>query len=530
MNIEPQRFIKPVIIASVVVALLSLGLFITTHGVLIVHKEGDGEYTLHKTSDQQFDQRPSKSSRMIVASGSYTIEYKDSNASQTKYVEVPNFLRSATVEFKQTVQRQVERVAAKTLGYLMRGPAGELIGADTSKESEFTYTYASTDPTGLSANATRIPFSGLQTIAHNNQLVGFVPTQPVEYDLALTMHDFASSKTTRSDKIYREATPPRLIRPSSATSNTYGVYIAEDQTITLDIYEGTQVKHTFKNIRDVAEGAETKAIALGKQYIAIGFGRNYASPTADHDQYNYQTGEKEENQSSELNQDYVVKIFDTTSQKELRSFSLGKTNTIANLYIADDGKYVAVEDGTGIKVYDSFNGKQVFAYNATSVTSIQWRDNQRLLFSSVRGGLFELNPGEQSAVTLFSSDALRLSSFQVVGNQILFTAFSNRSTASSSPSPDGYIAYLDQATKDNNQLITQLPFITNSFKLASLGNTIYAAKNQSYVPRIDASGDFAGPEFRLITADETLRKEVTEYLQKTLQNYEQYTLVFGENL
>ncbi len=352
MNIEPQRLIKPVIIMSVVLALLSLGLFIATHGVLIVHKEGNGEYTLHKTSDQQFDQHPSTSSQMIVASGSYTIEYKDDNARQTKYVEVPNFLRSATVEFKQTVQRHVERVAARTLGYLMRGPAGELIGADTSKESEFTFTYSGNDPTGLSATATRIPFSGLQTIAHNNQLAGFVPTQPVEYDLALTIHDFASGKTSRADKVYLEATPPRLIRPSSATSSTYGAYITEDQTITIDIYEGTQVKHTFKNVSGVAEGAETKAIALGKQYVAMGFGQDYASPTADHEQYNYQTGDKENDQSSAPNKDYLVKIYDATTQQEVRSFSLGKTNTIANLYIADDGKYVAAEDGTGIKVYD----------------------------------------------------------------------------------------------------------------------------------------------------------------------------------
>lgn len=520
MDIQQKRLIAITIAASVVVALVGLVFFASTHGILIVNKSGDGEYQYRKSTDQEFQTKSNSSSWSIVPSGDYTVEYKDSNAQYVKYVIVPNFLRSVTVTFTAVVQKQVEQIASSTLDQIVRKPNGELASVNTVTQGTDFLRHATNDPTGLNAVVESLPYSWYQTSIYQDKLFGFVSKGVAQYDFTPAWYDF-TAEPKLANKTYDDEAAALLIRPSSSHGDTFGVYSTkQDQTNTLDVFKGTELKYSLNNLKDVADAAEgTKAIAVSENFAAIGFGANYAgNPVHSHsEEENYQAPG-----------DYTVKLYELLTGKELRSVNLGKTDRVASIQVADDGKYISVITDVDVKIYDSTTGTTIFTYEAAGATSPQWFDNDRLLFGTVENGLFMVSAKEHSAVTLFASDVLNLSAFNVTGDEILFTAYSVHRKADSGPSPDGYRLSLNQDTKDDNQLVKTLPFENQQIKLRALGNTIYAAPNTIYAASDDEAN---GPEF-IPTSSPTgdLKTAVTNYLKEHLKNYEQYKLVFGQNL
>ncbi len=520
------RVPKRAVISVGLIVLVGTLWFIATHGVLKVDTDIKGQYTYRKISDDETEKSVSSSSWNFVASGQHEVEFKTAEDMHIiKQVEVPTFLRWATVSFAQVTQRRVEKVASSTLEHIMLGRGDAIVSTNTTRQTQTFLVHSPDDPTGLNADTRNAPPLVEQAIISNNQLItlaadisgGTIEQTP--YSLQVLDFTRNTTKTVKKDYVL-----PALVRPSSAHNNVYGVFQGDDGKLSLDVYDGTELRTTFRNLSGAAEGDEGfKVAAISKEFIAVGYGQSYTTP-ADTDEHSIDA-----DQQKEAEQDYIIRIYDLQTGREVRSINIGRISAVASIQLTDDGKYVSVVRQKGLKVYDTFKSTQVFSYDNSFVMSPQWLNNERLLFGTADNGLYEIDVKTRTASTLFSTTMLRISTFSVVANEVLFTAYSNRPTADS-PTPDGYTVFLDREAADDNALIKKLPYQDEQIKLAALRNTIYAAK-LPVESRRDPEGNFLGPEFRPVSpVNKGFRTNVMNYLQENMKDYEQYELVFGENL
>jgi hypothetical protein len=180
-------------------------------------------------------------------------------------------------------------------------------------------------------------------------------------------------------------------------------------------------------------------------------------------------------------------------------------------------------------VINTKDSSEVFTYDLSATATPQWLNNERLLFSSADHGLFELNAKTQSASTVFSAELIKISSFSVVGDKILFTAYSDRDLTRD-PAPDGFIVHLDQEAKNNNALLFALPHEDEDIKITNLWDTIYASSAKSPGVMRDAQGNFLLTSWRVTDIDASTKAKINNYLKDKVPNYTDYKIVYGEGL
>ncbi|PLS81064.1 hypothetical protein CYG49_02930 [Candidatus Saccharibacteria bacterium] len=506
-----KKVLKAVSLALGALLLLLLLIFIGTHGIVKIERSNEsGTYTLHKLEADKPEGKAFEGGWRIVRSGEYTLVFEGANVSALSSVNVPSFFRSTTASFKDVAPRQVRRVATGTLHELTYGSNTEVLSI-SNNTSTMMLAHRANDPTGMSAEVRPTPPFSFQKVISNDRLLSLKATDDEEY--IPHVFNFKTNAASEIQKVYVDENFVSTIQgPQVANSTNFAVHYGEGNDAKLDVFRDTQLIRTFASLKDTASNEEgLPATSIGNTFTAIGYGEGFVG--ASDDSHEEQRGDK-----AGAKRDYLVKLFSNSTGKEEKTINLGNVNDVAQFAVPDDGKHVAVQHTTTLSVYND-QAKRLFSYDLSYVTDLRWLDNNRLLFDTVDRGIFVLDVSARRATSAFANTPLRVSSFNVTGNQVLFSAFSGSNSV-----PDGYVIDLDTAATDGNALIKKLPYTDGTIALSTLDNIIYAAPVVS---------GFTGPdpEFRPVqNIDESTKKAVTDYLQKNIPNYTQYKLVYGENL
>lgn len=495
--------------------------YAATHGIMVITNSEGVRYTLDRSGVTTQQVSEGSGSWALVKSGAYQLTLTTQAGQSVQQITVPSFLRSLSVSMPQITPQKIERVAAGTLGSIGLRADGEVLSANIRQQSNMLLVHPASDPTGLNADTVRIPTYTPPAITQNNRLIALAIDPATNMDVFPAVFDFASGTTTQTKKSYIVSdnvdSSPTPVAASTANTNFFGIYYEEKGTKPMfDVYDNTTLVRTFDNLSGAANAGSTRAVALSQKVVAIGYGDDYVLPQGD------------DGGPPPATKEYVVKLFDIASGREFRSVNIGKTNGVAGIGVSRDGSYITVSENNSVKVYDSASSTLVFSY--ASASDMVWRDDTRLLFRAGEKSIFILDTKTRAASSLFLGKRLTLNSFSVYRDQLLFTGYRGERPSGDTP-PDGFILSLSQPSPDNNALIENLPYTDSKIKLTSMRGVVYAARNSGSVSKRDPSGNFLGPEFRPLAAeDASLRADVNNYLSKNFANYRSYRVVLGENL
>jgi hypothetical protein len=307
------------------------------------------------------------------------------------------------------------------------------------------------------------------------------------------------------------------VLPTSANHSYYGItYSPDDKKPALDVYEKGELKQTFKNIDDVAYTTDYPqssefpfAIAISQNYVAMGKGESYPS---------------QERAGKKPKKDYVVEVYTIKDRKKVASVNLGKINTVDSIQVDNSGKYISATFDGSLTVYKTGSGQVVYSYPYLMASRPMWIKGGKLIYGLTGKGLFQLDAKNKKSVTLFSNDKLLFSSYQILGDRLLMTAYPEYYQQNNLSVPDGYIVYLNQPANDDNQLVSKLPAQKDSVMYSTLRGAIYAAP-------IVAGFTGPNPEFRPVkNVSPAFKSKVEKFLKNNIDNYKKYKLIYGENL
>lgn len=511
---QQPKFLKQAIGAVVAIVLICVFAYAATHGRLVTGEGADGQYTLQKdTGDPAVKITNIKKGTATLGSGKYIIRYSDGGTESIRYIEVPTFLRSVRATFASVKQRQVDKVAIKTLDHIAASPNNTITSVNALQQIGTTFIHPYGDPTGHAKAVGNIFIGSNENFMHNNHFVGFTPTND-EGKKQVQRYGLMSQKNETLPKKYPDASATHLIVPATAQTDLFGVSYAKDSATSIDVYKGAEIAHTLNGLENIALGNQGNAVvALSENYAAIGYGDDY-------------TLEADENPSRDgktpTANEYVIKVYELATGKVAKELKLGKTMLVGSVQINNDASYLSINENNKIIIYDLSTSKPVFSYDTPAVINPQWLNNSELLFGTTAKGVYKLNAKERSATTLFQSSLMNLSEFDVYDNKIFFTAFSKDAGASSSVA-DGYIAYLNQEASNANQLLRVPLGKSSQIKFQTLNNIIYAVPNSLNI------GGSANADYRVVDPDPVFKEQVSSYLKANLPNWEQYQIVYGNH-
>ncbi len=521
MNILKLLRIGLPVIAIVMVLAYSIG-YLAGQGTLAITINGKGSYTYYQLSDDidaptATKNKSSGSTEKTVASGTYVVQYTDDSGSAVKYVTVPGFFGTGEANFTAVAQQQVERLAYQTASQLATNDKGTIYGISTTIGDPVT-AYDTNQPLTIGKAITQTIDTKNSALV-NNKLIGFlgVTTGRGRVAEAPIVYDFVTAKSTALDRKYDPYdTTLSFISPSVASTDTFGVSYTKDKKLYVDIFSGTRYKNTFE-ITDTVLADEGKTAAITDKYIAVGTGSDSV------DNHDALEGSEAEHRFTE--KDYVLDIYDISEKNKVRSLNIGK-RSVDLVRLSPDATYAAVTRGNTVFVYNTDNGKEVFAFEQPLVATMSWLDDNRLVLSSLEKGIYIVDARDRSAQTVFSNRNLRISGFNIVNDQILFSAYSDGIGFTNAANPDAYVAHLNRkAGAGGNDLVTKLPYKTNSFSMYAFQKKIYI---RSLTPPIAPSNVPARYQKLAPTAND-YRRDAQKYLEDTIKDYRQYTLVYDNS-
>ena len=422
-------------------------------------------------------------------------------------------MRSIRATFTSVKQRQVDKVAIKTLDHIAASPNNTITSVNALQQIGTTFIHPYGDPTGFEKNVGNILIGSNENFMHNNHFVGFTYAND-EGKKQIQRYSFMSQKNETLPKTYYDGGATHLVVPATAQTDLFGITYTNDSATSVDVYKGAELAHTLSGLKNIALGNQGNAVvAISDGYVAIGYGDNY---TLEADE-----NPSRDNKTPKANE-YVIKIYELKTGKVVKELKLGKTMLVGSVQINDDASYLSINEDNKIIIYDLNTSKQVFSYNTPAVINPQWLNNSELLFGTTDKGIYKLNAKERSATTLFQSSLMNLSEFDVYDDKIFFTAFS-KDAATSGSIADGYIAYLNQEASNANQLLRVPLGKSTQIKFQTLNNIIYVVPNS-----LDIGGS-ADADFRVVNPDAIFKQQVSSYLKANLPNWEQYQIVYGNH-
>lgn len=517
---ELKPLIKKILLGFSLALVLVFVWYAATHGTINISNY-DGTYQLVDDATGKVTERKTDSFTSIKT-GDYTIRIVNPDSQYMQQVTVPRFLQAAKIEVPEDLQRSVSRVAIKALERILPAKNGSFVSFNVTQRQNLLLQHFVDDPVGLKAKPMTIPLTSSVVESSNGRLIGFSPVLQSGSDLTPTIYNFSvDTAPQRADTIYSDANEPVLIPSSTTNNDVFGVLIRVSDNQQLDIFEGTKKINSLKDIKDASQTTDGGLlVGLSKNYVVIGKGGSFLQGDTTQEATEPDTSEKQ----------LTLTVYRISDMKEVSRIQTDGLHAISAINITDNGQYVSLLGDQDISIYDTRDANLHYRFNSLFATNVVWLTDDKLIFDSVNNGLFLMDVAKRSSQTLFAAKNFRFSSFSVVGNKVLFTAYSNLSNEKSTLA-DGYSVDLNTTSKSGNELVNKLPYQDSRIKATSLNNKIYISKNNTITgPSVDENGNFELPGFKPSTTPDQKLVNDAEDLLKSLKERSSYTIVYGRGL
>ena len=516
-----RRLIAVLVLAAISLVLVQIYLYAASHGKLnmadIKQFQNVSVQVISPTANQNQPQTLTNRSTTL-SSGRYTLEATKDGGLYTQTVQVPTFLHTVQVAFASTVSKAVQRVASNTRVAILPSETGYISFDDQSLTSFLSHApqdaFGQQNQTFISAGSA---FASWKRTSEGLISVALTPdgsqAKPVLLDFTKKTSVLSEASTS-----FSPTDQPAVVTDPSGRSAAFAIFTGVTMQ-TLTYYpDFTQNGTRLSTPAPARNGGEPIATTAGNE-LALLTGSDDTTPSS---------GDNVD--QPVVIKDAAVHLYNLTQNKETQVLQLGKTNQISALSLSPDNTLLALVNHSQLQIWDLRTRQVIFDGVSSGIGNLIWRDNTKLDYSVLDKGISEFDAARVQSYPLFNTQAININTMELVGSQIYFSGFPKAKV--SSELPDGYMLDLTKDTPDDNQLLTKLPVYNPSYKIDTIGNTIYAETYPASSRRADGAMTFddTAPTVPYDSANASgelmaVAAQAKEYLAKNITGLERYSIV-----